>query len=113
MPDSPDTALMAVLTTVPDADVAERLATRLVEERLAACSNLVPGVTSIFRWNGQVQRETEVLVILKTTQAAFPQLRARIIELHPYDVPEVLVIPTPDGSTAYMDWVRGEVSVSP
>ncbi|MBT8487207.1 MAG: divalent-cation tolerance protein CutA, partial [Gemmatimonadetes bacterium] len=64
---SPEAAVTVVLTTAPDAEVAEALATRVVDERLAACANIVPGITSIYRWEGEVQRDAEVLVILKTT----------------------------------------------
>ena len=101
---------MVVLTTAPDADVARSLATRVVEERLAACANVVPGVTSIYRWEGAVQEDSEVLVILKTTPAGYGHLRDRIAELHPYEVPEILVLDTPEGSADYMRWVADEVS---
>lgn len=106
----PPTAVVAVLSTAPDPTVAESLAARVVEERLAACANLVPGVTSIYRWEGELRRDSEVLVVFKTTAAAFPSLRARILELHPYDVPEVLALPVPDGADDYLSWVRREVS---
>lgn len=101
---------MVVLTTAPDAEVAQSLATRVVEERLAACANIIPGVMSIYRWKGEVQRDAEVLVILKTTRAGFDPLRDRIGELHPYDVPEILALDAPEGSADYMRWVAEEVS---
>ena len=107
---SPDTAAVtAVLTTAPDASVAESLARRLVEERLAACANILPGVTSVFWWDGAVQAEGEVLVLLKSTEAAYPALRDRLLELHPYDVPELLRLPVAGGWEGYLEWVRGEV----
>ncbi len=109
MADTPDTAVAVVLTTAPDASVAEALATRLVEERLVACANIVPGVTSIYRWEGKLHREAEVMVVLKTTMAGVDRLRDRIVSLHPYAVPEVLAIAVPAGSDAYMDWIRSEV----
>lgn len=102
---------MAVVTTVPDVLVSERLATTLVEERLAACANIVPSVISIYRWEGSVQRDDEVLVVFKTTDDAVPDLRDRIVELHPYDVPEVLALRVVDGSDEYLQWVRDEVRV--
>lgn len=105
-------AVAAVVTTAPDADIAENLATRIVEERLAACANVVPGVTSIYRWKGEVQRDSEVLIVFKTTPAGVASLRDRIAELHPYDVPEILAVPVPDGSAEYMEWVHDEVSTS-
>lgn len=100
---------MVVVTTAPDADVAESLGRTLVEERLAACANVLPGVTSVFRWDGEVQTEGEVLVLLKSTESVFAALRDRLVDLHPYDVPEVLQLPVPAGSDVYLDWVREEV----
>jgi periplasmic divalent cation tolerance protein len=100
---------VAVLTTAPSAEVAERMGGTLVEERLAACANVVPGIVSIFRWKGAVSHESEVLMILKTTTDAVDALRRRIVELHPYEVPEVLALDVRDGHAAYMDWVRSEV----
>ena len=107
---SPEKAVVtAVLTTAPDTSVAESLAQRLVEERLAACANVLPGVTSVFWWEGSVQSEGEVLVLLKSTEARYPALRDRLLELHPYDVPEVLRLPVAGGSEGYLEWVRSEV----
>jgi len=101
---------MAVVTTAPDAATAAELATGVVEERLAACANIFAGVTSIYWWEGEVQRDQETLVVFKTGVERIPALRDRIVELHPYDVPEVLVVPVPGGSKAYLDWVRDEVA---
>lgn len=94
------------LVTAPDRESGEALARALVEERLAACANLLPGVTSLFRWEGAVQRETEVLLVLKTTSELAPRLTTRVPELHPYDVPEVLVISVAGGHGPYIDWIR-------
>jgi periplasmic divalent cation tolerance protein len=104
-----DAALRVVLTTAPSTPVAVELARALVGERLAACANIVPGVTSIFRWQGAVQRESEVLLLLKTTAGAEERMRARLVELHPYDVPEVLALGPVGGHAPYADWVRDEV----
>ena len=109
MSDAVGSRVVAVLTTVPSAEVAERIGGTLVEERLAACANVVPGVASIFRWKGAVSRESEVLMILKTTADALDAVRRRIVELHPYEVPEVLALDVRDGHPAYLDWVRAEV----
>lgn len=109
MSDAVGSGIVAVLTTVPSAEVAERIGGTLVEERLAACANVVPGVTSIFRWNEAISRESEVLMILKTTTTALDALRRRIVELHPYEVPEVIALEVWDGHAAYLDWVRAEV----
>jgi periplasmic divalent cation tolerance protein len=86
-------------------DVAEHLVTTLVEERLVACGNIVPGLVSVFRWQGAVERETETLVVLKTVESAVPVLLRRANELHPYEVPEILVVPVEAGHGPYLDWV--------
>lgn len=111
-PSNEATAVTAVVTTAPDAGVAEELAARVVEERLAACANVVPGVTSLYWWEGEVQRDAEVMIVLKTVTARFEALRRRIAELHPYDVPEILAFPVPEGSDEYLAWVRQEVETS-
>ncbi len=99
------TDVVAVLVTVPDADRGAELTRSLVEARLAACGNVVPGVRSIYRWEGRIQDEGEALVVLKTTRRRVPELLERIRGLHPYDVPEILAIPVEEGTQAYLDWV--------
>ncbi len=98
-----------VLMTAPDLEVARELGRRLVEERLAACANIVPGLRSIFRWKGEVRDESEVLLVLKTTRSVVGALVERAASLHPYDVPEVLALPVVEGYRPYLDWVRSEV----
>ena len=100
--------IVTVLMTAPDRATGREVAARLVEERLAACGNVLDGVTSVFWWEGEVQDEDEVLVILKTTTARVSALTDRARELHPYDVPEVLALPVDGGLQEYMDWVREE-----
>lgn len=95
--------------TAPDLDAARELGRRLVEERLAACANIVPGLMSIFHWDGEVQDQSEVLLILKTTESVVGALVQRAASLHPYDVPEVLALPVAEGYGPYLDWVRTEV----
>lgn len=102
-------AVLAVLATAPSVDVADAIGHALVGERLAACASVIEGVTSIFRWKGQVEREQEVLMVLKTTTAAVERLRARLVELHPYEVPEVLVLDVKEGHRPYLEWVLSEV----
>lgn len=87
---------------------ADRLADALVGERLAACVTLLPGVQSVYRWEGRVERAEEVQLLVKTTRARFPALRERLVELHPYDVPELLALEAVDGLPAYLDWVTRE-----
>jgi periplasmic divalent cation tolerance protein len=98
-----------VLITAPDRAVAAGLGRALVEERLAACANLVPQVTSIYRWEDAVQEDSEVLMVVKTSAGRVAALTERVLALHPYEVPEVLVLPVESGSAAYLDWVRASV----
>lgn len=98
------------LVTAPDAVSAEALVEALVEEGLAACGNIVGGVTSLYRWEGALERASEVLIILKTTAQAAPRLTARVPELHPYDVPEVLVLAVETGHAPYLTWLGESVT---
>lgn len=95
-----------VLITAPNEEVGLRIARALVEERLAACVNLVPGLTSVYRWQGEVVEDKEVLLIAKTTTFAFPRLKERVLALHPYTVPEIVALPIAEGHGAYLDWLR-------
>jgi periplasmic divalent cation tolerance protein len=94
------------LVTAASATEGERIATALVEERLAACVNVVPGVISTFRWEGAVQRESEVLLIGKTRAERLPAVIARVQALHSYSVPEILALPILAGSGPYLAWLR-------
>ncbi|MDS4029018.1 MAG: divalent-cation tolerance protein CutA [Candidatus Contendobacter sp.] len=96
---------LIVLCTCPDLATVERIAETVVGERLAACVNIVPGLTSIYRWENQMQRDTEFLLLIKTSPAVYPRLEARIRELHPYQVPEIIALPIQTGSAAYLDWI--------
>ena len=99
-----------VLMTAPDAETARALVTQLVGERHAACGNILPGVTSVYWWEGAVQSETETVVVLKTARAQTPALLARAKEIHPYDVPELIALPVRAGSLPYLEWVERESS---
>lgn len=100
------TDAVVVLTTIgADADAAA-LARTLVDERLAACVNVLPPVTSIYRWQGKVDENREQQLLIKTTAARLPSLEARLRTLHPYEVPEFLVLRVAGGSDAYLDWLR-------
>jgi periplasmic divalent cation tolerance protein len=98
-----------VLITAPNQEVAKTIARALVEERLAACVNLVPGLTSIYRWQGEVVEDQEVLLIVKTTTFAFPRLKERVLALHPYTVPEIIALPIAEGHGTYLSWLRENV----
>ena len=94
--------------TCPDAATADRIATSLVEERLAACVQQVAGVRSTYRWQGQVETADEVLLLIKTVDARIPDVFARVRALHPHDVPELLAINVQAGLPAYLDWVAAQ-----
>jgi periplasmic divalent cation tolerance protein len=102
------TDVRVVLVTAPPGDPAAVLARRLVDERLAACVNVVPGIRSVYRWQGQVCDDAEDLLVIKTAADRLDALVARVREIHPYEVPEVLVLPVEAGAAAYLDWVRAE-----
>ncbi|MDX2011770.1 MAG: divalent-cation tolerance protein CutA [Myxococcaceae bacterium] len=107
-----DGEIVLVLSTAPSEDVAASLARTLVDERLIACANLVPQARSIYRWQGVVQDESEVLVLMKTQRRRLPALEARLKALHPYQVPEMLVFPATSGHTPYLAWVRSETTAA-
>jgi periplasmic divalent cation tolerance protein len=94
-----------VLTTTANSDEAARLGRTLVEERLAACATLIPGVQSIYRWQGQVESATETLLLIKTGSENLAALEARLHELHSYQTPEFLVLPVEAASHPYLDWL--------
>lgn len=96
-----------VLCTAPNLEVARGLGRTLVEERLAACVNLVPQLTSIYRWQDAICEEPEVLLVIKTQVSRLEALQARVLALHPYEVPEVLVVPVEGGSAPYVAWLLG------
>ena len=97
---------MVVLVTCPRQTVGEKLARTLVRERLAACVNLIPGLTSIYRWEGKVHRDAEVLLVIKTRRLRLTALIRRVTALHPYSVPEVIALPLVGGSAPYLSWVQ-------
>jgi periplasmic divalent cation tolerance protein len=92
-------------STCPDPETACQLAERLVEESLAACVNCLPGVTSVYRWQGKVTTDSETLLMIKTTADRFEALRARLVELHPYELPELIAVPIEHGHAPYLAWV--------
>lgn len=102
---------LVLLATAPDGPAAETLARTLVTEGLAACVNRVPGVQSTYRWQGAVHDDTEVLLVIKSTAAAYPALERRIRELHPYEVPEVIALPIVRGSQPYLAWLSGQIGL--
>lgn len=98
--------IRVVLSTFPDLDKARQIGTSLVESQLASCVNLIPQIESIYTWKSEVQRDSEVLALIKTTDAGFDALAVKLAELHPYDVPEIVALPVSEGATPYLNWVR-------
>jgi periplasmic divalent cation tolerance protein len=94
-----------VLVTAGSEEDAAKIAKALVEERLAACVNIVPNIRSIYRWQGQVEDDQESLLVIKTTESALVALEERVRALHSYDVPEVIALPLDQGSAPYLDWL--------
>lgn len=97
--------ILIVYCTCPDSDSAERIAAALVTEGLAACVNRLSGVTSVYLWQGRIEQDKEELLLIKTTEAGFDALAARIRELHPYELPEIIAAPITRGLPEYLQWV--------
>jgi periplasmic divalent cation tolerance protein len=100
---------IVVLTTCPDDAAAARIARGLVESGLAACVSRVGPVHSTYRWQGAIQDEPEVLLVIKTLSTRYPELEMRLKSLHPYEVPEIIALPVTVGSADYLAWLRGAV----
>jgi periplasmic divalent cation tolerance protein len=98
-------SLLVVLCTFPDRDTAQLIGRMLVEEGLAACVNVLPGVQSIYRWQGKVEVSEEVLTVVKTTERTYGRLESRLKDLHPYDVPEIIALPVERAEAAYAKWM--------
>ena len=96
---------------MPDGEIAARIAATLVDERLAACVQIIPGVTSVYRWEGELESATEHLLLAKSTAAAFEGLRARVLDEHPYETPEILAVPVSQAPTeSYAAWLAASVT---
>ncbi|EXJ16663.1 divalent-cation tolerance protein CutA [Imhoffiella purpurea] len=94
-----------LLCTCPDPETAQALAERLVDERLAACVNILPGIRSVYRWEDAVQQDSETLLLVKTGAERVSELIERLRELHPYEVPEIIALPITEGLSDYLSWV--------
>lgn len=98
-----------VLTTCENSQDAQTIAETLVEKRLAACVNILPGLKSVYRWQGKVENAGELLLLIKTRRGLFEQLSAELARIHPYEVPEVIALPLIDGAPAYLGWLEKEL----
>lgn len=104
------TDCLLVFTNFPNEDIARQIGAVLVENQLAACVNLLGPATSIYSWKGKIETETEIPALIKTTEAAFQQLLAKLTALHPYETPEIIATPIAAGSNAYLNWIRKNVA---
>ncbi|HIA01157.1 MAG TPA: divalent-cation tolerance protein CutA [Myxococcales bacterium] len=102
-----------VLCTCPDLPTAQKLSTAIVSEQLAACVNIIPAIRSIYRWKGEICDDAEVLMIIKSTSACFDSLQTRLLDMHPYECPEVIAIEISNGNAAYLAWLQAHTLDKP
>lgn len=110
MSSSPKSDYRLVLTTCPDAETADRIAAQLVEAGLAACVNILPGVRSVYRWQGRLERADEHLLLIKTRADHYAQVQGAVCDAHPYELPEVVSVPIDTGSAPYLAWIDALLS---
>ena len=103
------TEIVQVMTAVDEPSAAKEISRRVLEERLASCVQRIGPIESTYWWNGEIEAAEEWLCLMKTHEDRYEDLEARIEEIHPYDVPEILAVETSDGSQAYLDWIATEV----
>lgn len=101
--------IIVSIITVGELRQAEEIAKRLVEERLAACVNILPSVRSVYRWKDRVEESTELMLIVKTEQRIFEKMKRRVLELHSYELPEIIAINISEGLESYLDWISSNV----
>lgn len=104
--------LCIALCTVPDESIAGQIADALVSEKLAACVNIIPSVMSVYRWKDAVEHSEELLLLIKTSEAVWPLLETRILELHPYELPEIIAVPIQTGQADYTQWIKNNLIAS-
>jgi periplasmic divalent cation tolerance protein len=102
--------MLLVITTITDIDKAKLLARQIVEEQLAACCNIVPAVTSIYRWKDELCEDQECLVVMKTTETRYTELSKFILQQHPYETPELIALPITESTQEYLSWVIKQTS---
>ena len=104
--------VLLVLSTFPDAETARRIAEQLVREHFVACANILPGVQSIYHWQGKVEKAAETMVLFKTTRVRLAEFQTKLKALHPYDVPEIVALRVSEGLPEYLQWVRENCSAA-
>jgi len=112
MTDIKQTGHLVALCTVPDQATATILAEKLVAERLAACVNIVPGIQSVYQWQGNIEHDNELLLIIKTRADAFAALEQAILQYHPYELPEIIAVSIEAGSSAYLEWINNALGTN-
>ena len=103
---------LVVFCTCSERATAERIAKAIVTERLGACVNILPGITSVYRWQEEVHSDSELLLLIKTRRNVYPALENRIRDLHPYDVPEIIALPIQHGAAEYLAWLDASLADS-
>lgn len=106
MSPAPTPDALVVLCTCPDEPTATGIATALLAEELAACVNCVAGIRSMYRWEGQIRNDTEVLLVIKTSRSRYGALETLVRARHPYELPEIIALPVVAGARDYLDWIR-------
>jgi periplasmic divalent cation tolerance protein len=104
--------ILLVITNLPDAPSADKLARHLIAERAAACVNQLAPCNSTYRWQGKIESTTEVTLLIKTTRAAYPRLEKLIEVAHPYELPEIIAVPVTGGLSAYLGWIDSETTIT-
>jgi len=104
--------IILVLTNLPDRASAQRVADALIENRTAACVNIMAECNSVYRWQGKIETASEVPLLIKTTRAAYPRLEATIRAHHPYELPEIIAVPVDAGFPGYLQWVAQETQTT-
>lgn len=99
-----------VLNTCPDKDTANKIAASLVEKRLCACVNIIPGIESVYRWKGKVETDKEHLLIIKSTKEAYPYIEKHIQDNHPYELPEIIAVSLENGLPGYLSWIDENIT---
>ena len=97
---------LLILNTCPDKETAVRVANTLVDKGLAACVNILPGVTSVYHWQGKIESDEEHILLIKSTQNAYVAVESAIREIHPYELPEVIAVPVTEGLSEYLAWIE-------
>lgn len=100
-----------VYCTVPSPESAEQIAVKLIQHKIAACCNIIPGLTSIYSWEGKIEKDSELLLMIKSTEENYKKIENEIINLHPYEVPEIISLEINEGSREYLNWIHQNTKV--